>query len=36
MWADYLAHFYPRLSIKTAAKRIKDRTPLLHSYAKIA
>lgn len=36
MHADYLVQFYPRLDIRKAAKRIKDRQPLMHSRAKVA
>ena len=36
MWADYQAHALLSINIRTAAKRIKERMPLLHSYAKVA
>jgi len=36
MHADYLVQFHPRINITTAAKRIKERQPLLHSKAKVA
>ena len=36
MHADYLVQFHPKLSIKTAAERIRSRSPLMHSKAKVA
>jgi len=36
MHADYLVQFHPKLSIETAAKRIRARQPLMHSKRKVA
>ncbi|MEE8045742.1 MAG: hypothetical protein V3T49_02765 [Dehalococcoidia bacterium] len=36
MHAEYLNYFHPKIDIRIAAQRIRDRMPLLHSMAKAA